>query len=165
MEKAIVLIGPMGVGKTTIGKKLARKLARTFVDTDQLIVKEHGAIADIFSSQGEAGFRKLEDLAVAAAIQSKSVVATGGGAVLSFENQRKLKEAKVVYLATDGRHMKSRLSKGARPLLRNGFDDWLKIYAERKPLYEALADFEIDTSGKSLASVVTEIVEKLNADE
>lgn len=163
MKRSVVLIGPMGVGKTTIGKKLSKKLDLPFIDTDQVIVKEHGAITEIFAKQGESYFRALEDKAVSEAIDSLAVVATGGGSVLSFENQKKFKEARVVYLATDGRHMRSRLSKNTRPLLKNGFEDWLRIYAERKPLYEALSDIEVDTSGKSLSIVVTEIVEKLSS--
>lgn len=161
MGKSIVLIGPMGVGKTTIGKKLAKRLELQFIDTDQEIAKVHGAIPEIFESKGESYFRNLENIAVAEAIDSGAVVATGGGAVLSFDNQTKLKEATVIYLATDGRHMRSRLAPGNRPLLKNGYDDWLRIYSERKPLYEALADLEIDTSSKTLGSIITEIIEKL----
>jgi shikimate kinase len=64
-SKPIVLIGPMGVGKSTIGKKLARKLGLSFIDTDLLIVKEHGPIPEIFKEHGEAVFRGYEELAVA----------------------------------------------------------------------------------------------------
>jgi shikimate kinase len=165
MGKSIVLIGPMGVGKTTIGKKLARKLELPFIDTDHEIVQEHGPINEIFETRGEQTFRAFENAAVAKAIDSVAVVATGGGAVLSFENQKKLKSATVIYLATDGRHMRSRLAPGNRPLLKNGFDDWLRIYNERKPLYEVLADIEIDTSSKTLSSIIAEILEKLGSND
>ena len=160
-SKPIVLIGPMGVGKSTIGKKLAKKLGLTFVDTDLMIVKEHGPIPEIFKDKGEAVFRSYEELAVADAIKSPQVIATGGGAVLSGKNQRAIENAIVIYLSTNGQHMKSRLSNGNRPLLENGISDWKRIYEERKPLYERLCDFEIDCSAASLSKTITEICTKL----
>jgi len=160
-SKPIVLIGPMGVGKSTIGKKLARKLGLSFIDTDLLIVKEHGPIPEIFKEHGEAVFRSYEELAVAEALKSQAVVATGGGAVLSGKTQRALEGATVVYLSTNGQHMKSRLANGNRPLLQNGISDWKRIYEERKPLYERLCDIEIDCSAASLSKTITEICTKL----
>jgi shikimate kinase len=160
-SKPIVLIGPMGVGKSTIGKKLAKKLGLTFVDTDLMIVKEHGPIPEIFKDKGEAVFRSFEELAVAEAMKSPQVIATGGGAVLSGKNQRAIENAIVIYLSTNGQHMKSRLANGNRPLLENGISDWKRIYEERKPLYERLCDFEIDCSAASLSKTITEICTKL----
>jgi shikimate kinase len=151
----------MGVGKTTIGKKLAKKLGIAFVDTDVLITKAHGPIPVIFENQGEATFRKFEEEAVAQAISGYQVIATGGGAVLSGATQRLLKSTTVIYLSTNGKHMKSRLEKGNRPLLKNGMDDWFRIYEERKPLYEALSDIEIVTSDVRLADTIADICEKL----
>ena len=81
-SEVIVLIGPMGVGKSTVGKKLARLLKVPFLDTDNLIVDEHGKINDIFATQGEDAFRTLEHTALATAITQPGVVATGGGAIL-----------------------------------------------------------------------------------
>jgi shikimate kinase len=160
-SKPIVLIGPMGVGKSTIGKKLAKKLGLSFVDTDLMIVKEHGPIPEIFKDKGEAVFRSYEELAVAEAMKSPQVIATGGGAVLSGKNQRAIENAIVIYLSTNGQHMKSRLANGNRPLLENGISDWKRIYEERKPLYERLCDFEIDCSAASLSKTITEICTKL----
>ena len=160
-SKPIVLIGPMGVGKSTIGKKLAKKLGLTFVDTDLMIVKEHGPIPEIFKDKGEAVFRSYEEFAVAEAMKSPQVIATGGGAVLSGKNQRAIENAIVIYLSTNGQHMKSRLANGNRPLLENGISDWKRIYEERKPLYERLCDFEIDCSAASLSKTITEICTKL----
>ena len=159
--KPIVLIGPMGVGKTTIGKKLAKRLELPFVDTDVLITKAHGPVQEIFATQGEIVFRKYEEEAVALALKTSQVIATGGGAVLSGDTQRLLDQAIVIYLSTNGRHMKSRLEKGNRPLLQNGMDDWNRIYQERKPLYEALCDIEIETSEVGLAKTISNICEKL----
>jgi len=160
-SKPIVLIGPMGVGKSTIGKKLAKKLGLSFVDTDLIIIKEHGPIPEIFKGKGEAVFRSYEELAVAEAMKSQQVIATGGGAVLSGKNQRAIENAIVIYLSTNGLHMKSRLTNGNRPLLENGISDWKRIYEERKPLYERLCDFEIDCSAASLSKTITEICTKL----
>lgn len=161
MKQVVVLIGPMGVGKTTIGKKLAHSLNLPFVDTDTLVTRAHGDITEIFEKLGETKFREFEEVAVAEAIGKPAVVATGGGAVLSELTRNRLKDCEVVYLSTDGKHMKSRLRNGKRPLLKNGFDDWLAIYETRKPIYLSAADLVVDTSGRSLSSTLTEIKEKL----
>lgn len=157
----IVLIGPMGVGKTTIGKKLAKRLAVDFVDTDDLITQKHGEIPEIFVSEGESVFRHYEEQALREAVSQSGVIATGGGAVLSGTNQRLLENAIVIYLSTSGSHMKSRLENGNRPLLKNGIADWKAIYEERRPLYERLATFEIDTSAAGLGKTLDSICEKL----
>ena len=157
----VVLIGPMGVGKTTIGKKLAKRLELEFVDTDALIVQEHGEIPAIFETQGESVFRGFEEKALRDAMSKVRVIATGGGAVLSGNNQRILEKAIVIYLSTSGLHMKSRLENGNRPLLKNGISDWREIYESRKPLYERLATFEIDTSAAGLGKSLDDICEKL----
>jgi shikimate kinase len=151
----------MGVGKTTIGKKLAKRLEVPFVDTDVLITNAHGEIPEIFENQGEAIFRTYEEKALKDALTANQVVATGGGAVLSGENQRALETATVIYLSTNGLHMRARLSNGNRPLLKNGMTDWKEIYESRKPLYERLATFEIDTSAAGLGKIIDTICEKL----
>ena len=160
-SSVVVLVGPMGVGKTTVGKKLAKALKVPFIDTDAVVVAERGEISQIFETQGEPAFRALEEAAVAAAITEPSVVATGGGVVLSAVTRERLKAATVIYLSTDGRHIKSRLTGGKRPLLKNGFDDWTRIYDERKPIYESVADITINTSGQSLAATLAAIKEQL----
>ena len=116
----IVLIGPMGVGKTTIGRKLAKILKVPFIDTDNLITELHGPIPAIFEERGEQTFRDFEEEALEQAIRETAVVATGGGAVLSALSRKRLKEVTVVYLSTDGKHIASRLKNGNRPLLQNG---------------------------------------------
>jgi shikimate kinase len=161
-SEVIVLVGPMGVGKTTLGKKLARNLKVPFIDTDAVIVAAHGEISEIFEKEGEATFRGYEEDAMAESIANPAVVATGGGAVISKLTQSRLSEqATVVYLSTDGRHIKSRLVGGKRPLLKNGIADWNRIYDERKPTYEAVADITVDTSGQTLAKTIQEILQKL----
>ena len=163
MSGAVVLVGPMGVGKTTIGKKLAKQLGKSFVDTDKEIVKQHGAITKIFEKAGEQHFRALESEFLLAALASDSVVATGGGVVTQERNRDALRDAFVIYLSTNGRHIASRLLAGRRPLLKNGIADWKRIYEERKPLYEQVATVEVETSSKALNSVVSEIVELVNS--
>lgn len=158
----IVLIGPMGVGKSTVGKKLAKALKVPFCDTDALIVEKHGQISDYFAAHGEDSFREIEHEALARAIRAPGVVATGGGAVILPSSQDLLKNATVIYLSTDGKHIGSRLRKGSRPLIKNGMDDWKRIYDSRKSIYESVADFTIDTSGQPLALTISEIREKLN---
>lgn len=155
----------MGVGKTTLGKKLAKALHVPFKDTDAMIVAAHGDIPGIFANSGEAAFRKLEEAAIAQALIEPAVVATGGGAVLSAANQAAMQAATVFYLSTDGRHMASRLAHGSRPLLKNGIEDWRRIYNERKPIYEACADYEINTSTQTMASALEEIKRKLAGDD
>ena len=161
LQRPIVLIGPMGVGKTTIGKKLGRRLGLPFVDTDVIVTNAHGDIAEIFENEGESAFRSYEEQALREALEVVQVVATGGGAVLSGTNQRVLENAVVIYLSTSGLHMKSRLENGNRPLLKNGIADWKAIYETRKPLYERLATFEIDTSAAGLGKTMDAICEKL----
>lgn len=163
MQKNIVLVGPMGVGKTTIGKKLARALGKDFLDTDTLITGSHGEIAAIFETEGESVFRTYETAALKQALKNDAVIATGGGLVLADENQEILSKHWVVYLSTDGKHMASRLRHGNRPLLKNGLDDWRRIYEERKPIYEKLANFEVATGGKTVAQCVSEIKEMIGA--
>lgn len=164
-DKAIVLVGPAGVGKTTIGKKLANNLGFSFVDTDALFVKDHGDISSFFSKFGEPAFRKLEEDYLDSAINLGSVVATGGGAVISEKNRSTLKRALVVYLSTDGTHMAKRISQGNRPLLKNGIDSWRELYSMRKPLYEAVADITIDCSGHPIKKTVAEIKQALESHE
>lgn len=159
---AIVLVGPMGVGKTTIGKKLAKRLEVPFVDTDVLVTKQHGEIPKIFAELGEAKFREFEEACVLAAIAAPAVVATGGGAILSEHTRAALGETKVVYLSTDGKHMAARLVGGNRPLLKDGLADWRRIYESRRSLYEQVADVTVDTSGTSLKSLVELIATRLD---
>jgi shikimate kinase len=162
MGRAVVFVGPMGVGKTTIGKKLAKQLSLTFVDTDKEIVREHGSISKIFDKFGEEHFRALETDFLIRALETDGVVATGGGVVTQAANRKALENQMVIYLSTNGRHMASRLLAGKRPLLKNGIADWKRIYEERKPLYEQVATVEVSTSSKPLNQIVSEIVDLVN---
>jgi shikimate kinase len=160
-KKPVVLVGPMGVGKTTVGKKLAKRLDLPFVDTDAVITKSHGEISLIFAERGEAAFREIESDTLVPLLAEPSVISTGGGAVLHERTREALAMATVVYLSTDGKHIASRLRGGNRPLIKNGITDWRQIYNSRKPLYEQVADITVDTTNSSLVQTIEAIVEGL----
>ena len=152
-----MLVGPMGVGKTTVGKKLAKELDTTFVDTDKIISSENGSIASVFERLGEPGFREIESAVLARCLEGSGVIATGGGVVTTESNRKLLRSHNVIYLSTSGKQIESRISSRNRPLLGAGADSWSSIYESRKPLYSEVATHEVDTSGKSLANIVSEI--------
>lgn len=159
--RATVLIGPMGAGKTSVGRRVARELGVAFTDTDKLIAGHHGPIPEIFAQHGEAGFRAFERAAVADALDRGGVVALGGGAVLDADTQADLAGHRVVLLTVSPHIVASRIRGGDRPLL-TGEDTvarWERIYAERRGVYEHLADVTFDTSTGPLAAVVARIVE------
>ena len=160
-SKPVVLVGPMGVGKTTIGKKLAKRLDLPFIDTDAVITRHHGDISEIFERRGEPAFRELESDTLVPLLAEPSVISTGGGAVLHERTREALAMATVVYLSTDGKHIASRLRGGKRPLIKNGISDWRQIYNSRKPLYEQVADITVDTSSSSLVQTIDAILEGL----
>lgn len=157
---ALVLIGPMGAGKTSIGRRVARALGRPFRDTDRIVVRDHGPIPAIFAAHGESYFRELERTAVAEALTAGGVVALGGGAVLDAETRERLAAHHVVLLTVAPHVVASRIHGDDRPLLggEDPVERWLRIYEERRPLYEAAADIAFDTSSGPLSGVVDDIV-------
>lgn len=153
----VVLIGPMGAGKTRIGKRVARILGTGFVDTDKVISAEHGPIPEIFASQGEPHFRALERAAVVDALAGDDVVALGGGAILDDETRADLTSHRVVLVTVTAEAVAPRIADPRRPLLRDGLTDWERIYAERRHLYEQLARFTVDTSHRPIDAVAKEV--------
>ncbi len=159
----IFLVGPMGAGKTTIGRKLARALRLRFVDCDHEIEQRTGAsIPLIFDIEGEAGFRAREKRVIdELTLADDTVVATGGGAVLDPENRAVLTaRGFVVYLHAPLEHLLARTRGDTnRPLLRTG--DRVKRMQElvrvRDPLYREVADLIVDTGALTLAAVVQQI--------
>jgi shikimate kinase len=154
----VVFIGPMGAGKTRLGKRVARILGRGFTDTDKVIVARHGSISDIFDTHGEVYFRALEREAVADALRSTDVVSLGGGAVLDADTRADLAGLPVVLLTVSAEAVQDRLEDGRRPLVRDGVTSWTRIFESRRPLYEALATHVIDTSGRKMDDVAEEVV-------
>jgi shikimate kinase len=158
---AIVLVGPMGSGKTTLGKKLAKELGLEFLDTDKLVASKHGAITKIFETRGEDYFRSLETRALAEALEKPAVVATGGGVVISETNRNLISGHHVIFLDTSAEHVIGKINLSKRPLLKDNPDRWDEIYNQRLPLYKSVATQEIFTGGKSLRALVQEIKEGL----
>ena len=148
--KNLVLIGLSGCGKSSLGRRLARRLGMPFLDTDSMIVEAEGkAIADIFAERGEAYFRDLEALACSAASEAGgAVIATGGGAVLRDRNMEALaKNAVIVFI---DRHPSRILRSGSlseRPLVRDDSDKLFRLYHERLPLYRRWADATVRNGG------------------
>ena len=160
----IFLVGVMGAGKTTVGRLLAKKLNRTFVDTDVEIEKRCGVpIPMIFEMEGEAGFRKREAQVIDELTKEKNLVlATGGGAVLLPENRKNLKERGTVFYLRANPHelwLRTRNDKG-RPLLNNNDPKGTleKLYAIRDPLYRETAHHVIDTGKPSVAQLVNTLM-------
>jgi shikimate kinase len=158
---AVVLIGPMGAGKTSIGRRVAKALGRPFFDTDIAVVREHGAIEALFAEHGEAHFRMLERAAVRQGLATGGIVSLGGGAVLHPDTRADLAAHRVVLLTVTPAVVANRVRQSARPLLQD--DDplgrWAQIYDQRRPIYEELADLIVDTSSGPLQLVVDAIVE------
>ncbi|GJM24039.1 MAG: hypothetical protein DHS20C16_04540 [Phycisphaerae bacterium] len=150
----VVLIGYRGCGKTTVGRLLAERNDAGFIDTDELIVHQTGrTIAEIFASNGEPHFRKLEETAIKLATKSKDrVISVGGGAVESKSNRSILRGyGTVVWLQADAESLWKRISADAqnsaqRPdLACGGLDEVRQLLERRTPLYAKLAHVAIPT--------------------
>lgn len=166
----IVLVGPMGSGKSAVGKQLARDLELEFVDSDTEIEKRTGVdIAYIFEKEGEAGFRTREREMLAELTERDAIVlATGGGAVLEADNRRLLAECgTVVYLQTTIEQQLERTRHTRhRPLLLDRDPETVltELMQARGPLYEEVADFTVMTGGRRIGAVVSEIRKALGHD-
>lgn len=165
----IFLIGPMGVGKSTIGRHLAAHLKLIFRDSDREIEERTGAaIPLIFELEGEAGFRRREvDIINELTQQQNLVLATGGGVVLNPQNRDWLRERGwVVYLRAPLEQLLKRTARSRnRPLLQTE-DPRTRLAAilrERNPLYENVADMIVETSGRSVQRVVKDVLHRLPA--
>ena len=164
----IFLVGPMGAGKTTIGRLLAKELGMEFVDSDHEIEARTGAdIPWIFDVEGEAGFRVREQKVIEELTQRRGIVlSTGGGAVLNEDNRRHLQgRGRVVYLATTVNQQLERTRKDQkRPLLKNLDNPQQKLtelMAQRDPLYREIADHIVATGRRGPKTVCAEIVRML----
>ena len=167
MPGSLFLTGPMGAGKSTIGRQLAKQLKCPFHDSDHEIENRTGVdIPLIFELEGEAGFRKREATVIDELTQLPGIIlATGGGAILDPQNRRYLADrGTVIYLHTSVDQQLKRTGRDRnRPLLQT--DDprgrLEALLAEREPLYREIADLEIDTDGKRVQEVVRQILEYL----
>ena len=168
-KASVFLIGPMGSGKTAVGRQLARTLGFPFYDSDSEIERRTGVdIPYIFEKEGEAGFRLREREAIEAlSALDKVVLATGGGAVLLPENRRCLAErGRVVYLETSVAQQAYRVRYGRnRPLLADAdaAARLAQLMSARAPLYEEIADLVVSTDGRRVPAVAEHILRELGA--
>ena len=160
----IYIVGPMGSGKSTVGKIVARSLFLNFLDSDKEIERTTGATIDwIFDLEGETGFRKRETIELEKIVQLNShVVATGGGIILSDHNRNLLgARGIVVYLETPIKTQVERTGKDKdRPLLKSGDPETIltQLNSEREHLYKEVSDHVIQTSNKSSQEVADQII-------
>jgi shikimate kinase len=164
---SLFLVGPMGAGKSTIGRQLAKRLSKEFHDSDHEIEARTGVdIPLIFELEGEEGFRKREQAVVEELTRIPGIIlATGGGAILDAENRRNLRtRGQTVYLhASVNQQLKRTRRDRNRPLLqaadpRARLEELMAI---REPLYREIADLIIETDGKRVRDVVSEIILRL----
>lgn len=165
----LYLVGPMGAGKSTIGKHLARELNIEFYDTDQVIEERSGAeIAWIYDVEGEEGFRRRERKIIDELSQRIGIVlATGGGAILDPENRNRLAaRGTVVYLHTTvEQQLKRTMRDKRRPELQNDniTEDEMRMLMEAlDPLYREIADIIVETDSRTVRSVAAEVIRLLD---
>jgi shikimate kinase len=160
---SIFLVGPMGAGKTTVGRRLAAARGMDFADSDQEVEARTGVnIAFIFEKEGEAGFRRRERQAIAELSQRPGLVlATGGGAILDPENRRCLAaRGFVVYLHASIEQQLARTERtDTRPLLQGGNrrETLERLFLTRDPLYREIADLVLHTDGRNARTLAREI--------
>ena len=163
----IFLVGPMGSGKSSLGKKLAKSLDKKFIDTDKEIEKkENKTINEIFENEGEKYFREKEkEFLINIPNNLNMVIATGGGIITDQENREKLKENRVIFLNASVERQSKRTSRSdKRPLLKNV--DRLKklreLYDQRLKFYKEVSNFEINVDKYKSKDIIMKIIEKLN---
>ena len=166
----LVLVGPMGAGKSSLGRRLAQAYALPFIDLDREIEARAGRdIPALFAEEGEAGFRAREREVIADLVTRRGIVlSTGGGAVLLPENREALRShGTVVYLKTSVAQQARRVRRGThRPLLAGAEDPAVRLAAlmsQRAPLYEGVAHLTVTTDGSRVAGVVARILGQLPA--
>lgn len=167
MNKNLILIGFMGTGKSAVGKALARRLGRKFLELDHQIARsERKTIPQIFAGKGEPYFRRVErrELRKAAA-RRRIVLATGGGAILNPRNVRDLqKNGILICLTAKMSEIRKRTSRNPnRPLLqnKNPFQTIRNLLKYRRPLYRRAADFFVSTTGKTAGQTAHMILKRL----
>lgn len=161
MKKDLIFIGMPGCGKSTLGKRLAKKLNLSFLDLDTAIEQAEGRpIPKIFETEGEDGFRQIETKAFQASVGSGRVIATGGGIVTREENRAIAKGGIVIFIDRPLEDIMGDVQTDTRPLLKQGRERLLQLYEERYPLYRKWADIHIKNTG-SLEETLTRIINEV----
>lgn len=170
-NKSLVLIGYRGVGKTSVGRRVADRLAVEFVDSDEWVQRSGGmTIAAIFAAQGEPRFRELEAAAVSDALATAGrLISIGGGAVLRSETRVLLRaRAFCIWLTAPADEIARRLaadpeSGATRPALTtlSPAAEHDRLLAERAPLYRAVADATVETAGRTIDAVCDEVISRI----
>lgn len=165
-RRAIVFVGPMAAGKTSIGKRVAKELGVPFIDTDAQIAQRHGQITDIFAKRGESEFRRIEAEVVAREVTEPGVrvVALGGGALLAESTRELLRGYPVILLMTTEKAVMRTVNLAKRPLLRDDPGAWSRILEQRRPIYEAAASVTFRTDLHSKEGITKLIVEWLQSE-
>ncbi len=167
----IFIVGPMGAGKSTVGRQLAETLSYTFKDSDQEIQRRTGVdIPTIFEFEGETGFRARERQVIEELVSEERIVlATGGGVILSAENRQDLAaRGVVIYLHCSPEQQYARTARDRnRPLLdtEDPLAKLRELMEEREPLYRQVADMVVSTEKRGTSSVVKEISRRLESEE
>ena len=165
----VILVGPMGVGKSTVGAMVAERLGCAYRDTDDDIVAEQGrTIADIFLDGGEAAFREIEKRAVHRALaEHDGVLALGGGSILDADTRELLAGRPVVYLSMDVEEAVKRTGlNAARPLLAvNPRRQWRELMEARRHLYTEVASAVVATDSRTPEEVAQEVLDALELKE
>lgn len=163
----VVIVGAPGAGKSTVGRRLARRWGVPFKDSDQMVEAEAGkSVADIFVDEGEASFRAREREVIAKALDhSEGVLALGGGAVLDESTRERLVQAPCVWLRVGVGEAAKRVGLNtSRPLLLGNVRGTLMaLLDERTPFYEEVATWSVDTDGRTADEVVDAVVAAVEA--
>lgn len=169
LDRPVVLFGPMAAGKSSVGAALAALLGAEFLDTDALVVAEHGPIPEIFATQGEEAFRRAEAEVIARTLGTVRphglVLALGGGSVLREDTRSRLVHVHRVYLRADWDDVAPRLAGSAdRPLLHGDAENsWKALMERRRPVFESLASLSVDTGHSTAAEVAGYIASEIAA--
>ncbi|MCK7636958.1 shikimate kinase [Corynebacterium pygosceleis] len=163
----VVLVGPPGAGKSTIGRRLASALNTTVIDTDQMMEQDRGKpCGDIYTELGESGFRELEAETVASALRHNGVVSLGGGAVVTRATRELLDDHEVIWLDVSAEEGVRRTAGSNRPVLDG--EDALARYTEllesRRDLYREVASFRARTDGRTPQQIVADVLGYLDSE-